>query len=66
MILAIDIGNTNIVLGCIRDRKILFTERLSTDHAKTDLEHAISIKNVLELIDSVAEKYLLSLDKINK
>ena len=49
MILAIDIGNTNIVLGCIRDRKILFTERLSTDHAKTDLEHAISIKNVLEL-----------------
>lgn len=49
MILAIDIGNTNIVLGCIQDGKILFTERLSTDHAKTDLEHAISIKIVLEL-----------------
>lgn len=49
MILAIDIGNTNIVLGCLRDEQILFTERLSTDHAKTDLEHAISIKNVLEL-----------------
>lgn len=49
MILAIDIGNTNIVLGCIRNREILFTERLSTDHFKTDLEHAISIKNVLEL-----------------
>lgn len=49
MILAIDIGNTNIVLGCIKDRKILFTERLSTDQAKTDLEHAISIKMVLEL-----------------
>lgn len=49
MILAIDIGNTNIVLGCIRNREILFTERLSTDHSKTDLEHAISIKNVLEL-----------------
>lgn len=51
MILAIDIGNTNIVLGCIRDRSILFTERLSTDHSKTDLEHAISIKNVLEMHD---------------
>lgn len=49
MILAIDIGNTNIVLGCIQDDKILFTERLSTDHSKTDLEHAISIKTVLEL-----------------
>ena len=49
MIFAIDIGNTNIVLGCIRGRNILFTERISTDHSKTDLEHAISIKNVLEL-----------------
>ena len=49
MILAIDIGNTNIVLGCLREEEILFTERLSTDHAKTDLEHAISIKNVLEM-----------------
>ena len=49
MILAIDIGNTNIVMGCIRDRKILFTERISTDLSKTDLEHAISIKTVLEL-----------------
>lgn len=49
MILAIDIGNTNIVLGCILNRKILFTERISTDHSKTDLEHAISIKTVLEL-----------------
>lgn len=49
MIFAVDIGNTNIVLGCIENRKILFTERLSTDHSKTDLEHAISIKTVLEL-----------------
>lgn len=51
MILAIDIGNTNIVLGCVDEKaeKILFTERISTDHHKTDLEHAISIKTVLEL-----------------
>lgn len=51
MILAIDIGNTNIVLGCIRDGEILFTERLSTDHSKTGLEHAISLKIVLEMHD---------------
>ena len=49
MILAIDIGNTNIVLGCIDDEKVLFTERISTDTGKTDLEHAISIKTVMEL-----------------
>lgn len=49
MILAIDMGNTNIVIGCIDDEKIHFVERMSTDHAKTELEYAISFKNVLEL-----------------
>ena len=49
MILAIDIGNTNIVIGCIRDDKILFTERMSTDSNKTVLEYAIGFKTVLEL-----------------
>ena len=32
MILAIDIGNTNIVVGCIDEEKIYFTDRLSTVH----------------------------------
>lgn len=49
MILAIDIGNTNIVIGCIKDNQILFVERLHTDGKKSELEYAISIKNVLEL-----------------
>ena len=51
MLLAIDIGNTNIVLGCIRDEddEILFAERLSTDHNKTALEYAISFRNVLHI-----------------
>lgn len=49
MILAIDIGNTNIVIGCISNEKTLFVERLSTDTTKTELEYAISFKNVLEL-----------------
>ena len=30
MILAIDMGNTNIVIGCVDDKKVLFEERLST------------------------------------
>lgn len=49
MILAVDIGNTNIVLGCIDDEKTYFIERTSTDIAKTELEYAVEIKTVLEL-----------------
>lgn len=49
MILAIDIGNTNTVIGCFNDDEILFVERLSTDTSKTVLEYAIGIKNVLEM-----------------
>ena len=43
MILAIDIGNTNIVIGCIDKGKRIFIERLSTVHTKTELEYAIFI-----------------------
>ncbi len=49
MILTIDIGNTNTVVGCFRNNDLLFVERLSTDTSKTVLEYAISIKNVLEM-----------------
>ena len=49
MILAVDIGNTYIVVGCIRDDEIIFVERLHTDTKKSELEYAISIKTVLEI-----------------
>ena len=49
MILAIDIGNTNIVIGCIEEQNCLFVERLSTVRTKTELEYAIDIKNVLDI-----------------
>jgi len=49
MILAIDIGNTNIVVGCIDGNKTHFIERVSTDRSKTELEYAIVIRNVLEI-----------------
>ena len=51
MILAIDIGNTNIVLGCFDDEKILFRERLSTNHTATVLEYAATIKTAFEMYD---------------
>jgi type III pantothenate kinase len=49
MILAIDIGNTNIVIGGIDEQKTYFIERLSTVHTKTELEYAVDIKTVLDI-----------------
>ena len=49
MILAIDVGNTNIEIGCIRGGEIVFVERIHTDGTKSELEYAISMKTVLEL-----------------
>ena len=41
MIIAVDIGNTNIVVGGIEADHVLFTERLSTRTDKTELEYGI-------------------------
>ncbi len=49
MVLAIDIGNTNIVIGCIEGEEIRFNERISTNHTATELEYAIQIKNIFEI-----------------
>ena len=49
MVLAIDVGNTNFVVGCIDDRKTYFIERLSTNRTKTELEYAVDLKNVLDI-----------------
>ena len=54
MILAIDMGNSNIVIGGIDKSKIYFLERVTTTLNKTDLEYAVNIKNILDIhgIDS--------------
>ena len=49
MLLTIDMGNTNIVLGCLDGEKVLFTERMETNLRKTELEYAIAFRTVLEL-----------------
>lgn len=49
MILAIDVGNTNIVMGCFDNNKILFRERVSTKLTATDLEYAVTIKTALDM-----------------
>ena len=51
MLLAIDIGNTNIVLGGIRDGEIIFEARIATDHIKTSDQYGVEIKNMLSLFE---------------
>ncbi len=55
MLLTVDMGNTNIVLGCLDGEKVLFTERISTDLRKTELEYTICFKAVLELYNIPAD-----------
>ena len=53
MILTIDIGNTNIVVGCFEEKgpekRLLFFERFSTEQEATPLEYATIFKETLEL-----------------
>ena len=49
MVLAVDIGNSNIVVGTVHKTGVSFVERISTDHGKTDLEYAMAIKAILDL-----------------
>ena len=48
MLLAIDVGNTNIVLGCLEDGEIIGITRMETDRDKTAHEYAIALKQALE------------------
>ena len=47
MILAIDVGNSNIVLGCLDGREIRFVARIATDIQTTEYEYAVSMRDVL-------------------
>ena len=49
MLLAIDIGNTNIVIGCIRDDEIVFKARIATDRTRTSDQYGVEIKNMVEI-----------------
>lgn len=51
MILAVDIGNTNIVLGCIEEGRILFEARMATDRLKTSDQYCVELKSLLSLYE---------------
>ena len=49
MILAIDVGNSNIVVGCMEGYDIIFEARIRTDATKTSDEYCIDLKNLLDI-----------------
>ena len=49
MILTIDIGNSNIVLGGVRDEEILFEARLRTEATKTSDQYSVDLKILLDV-----------------
>ena len=49
MILAFDIGNSNIVIGGIEGEKITFLTRIATNLHETEAEYAVMLKSLLEL-----------------
>ena len=55
MLLAIDIGNTNIVIGGIEDDKIVFEARIATERVKTSDQYGAEIKNMLALFNVMPE-----------
>lgn len=49
MLLAVDIGNTNITLGAFEESALTFTARIATDSEKTADQYAVEFKSLLEL-----------------
>ncbi len=62
MLLAIDIGNTNITLGVFNEEKIIRSWRLSTEITRTEDEYGVFIKNLLRetFLDDKITKAVIS------
>ena len=49
MLLTVDIGNSNIVLGGVEGENILFEARIRTDATKTSDEYCMDLKILLDV-----------------
>ncbi len=56
MILAVDIGNSNIVLGCMEGTQIIREARMATDLIKTSDQYCAELKSMLDLLDVDAKR----------
>ena len=48
MLLAVDVGNTNIVLGVYERNKLLISWRVSTNRLQTSDEYGVILKNLFK------------------
>jgi type III pantothenate kinase len=56
MILTVDIGNSNIVIGGVRDDAVLFEARLRTDATKTSDEYCLDVKSLMDVYQVAVEE----------
>lgn len=49
MILAIDVGNSNIVIGAIHEDQVLFVSRMATEGCRTEDQYAIYFREIFNL-----------------
>lgn len=49
MVIAIDIGNTNITFGGFKGEELIFVSRIATDDKKTEDQYAVDLRSILKL-----------------
>lgn len=49
MILALDIGNTNITIGVYDGKELLFVSRMATDRSRMEDQYAIELRDILDI-----------------
>ncbi len=56
MILAIDIGNTNITIGCYDGAALQFVSRMASDKSRMEDQYAIELRDILDIYGVKAAK----------
>ncbi len=49
MILALDIGNTNITIGCYHGEQLKFISRMASDSSRMEDQYAIELRDILDI-----------------
>lgn len=57
MILAVDIGNTNITIGSYDNEGLIFVSRIATDRRRTEDQYAVEIHQIFHLNSTTAEGF---------
>ena len=56
MILTVDIGNSNIVIGGVEGKDIVFEARLRTEATKTSDQYCVELKSIMDIYGIATEK----------